>query len=398
MLTCLWKSFGKFAQIQEVGVVSAKLQRRLDSLQEKSFYKASNKTRVLNSLLSLHTEAKKHYDLTQLRLAAFPEVQTAVEHLPELATALNAKECLRLIRALTNLKITHKPLWKLLETQFATRFLEDLSESDLVHVVRAFGYRAPSSAPLWKGLETRILHHFCPQHNMRGQSVAAVITTYSKLGITSPKFLAALEQQVLRSAIQMNGTDIARVLYSYCKQEVGSPELYKVLANQCKLAKSQMDVHSLVLCLTSFARTRTGTHNLYEALERQIQQLPMHQITLQNISTLLFAYAQHMPRQMQAVAGGGKRRGFVEYLEGVFAANLRTYKYEAVPDFPLTLVNALWGLSVAQVVQSPKLWEYLSEFYNRPEIQTDQRFERMRKDISQCLSLHTSSSSKTPSH
>ncbi|OMJ68148.1 hypothetical protein SteCoe_34486 [Stentor coeruleus] len=347
----VFRRFGKFAQIQELGKFPAEIGKHLTALGNANIYKSYMGQKPVQILDLLYRSSKKKLDLHTIRWENCSEMKVFLKELPPKLNGYSLVNIIVIMKCCSKLMINDEGLWKSLE-QAVINKIDELKERQLYDVASAFSHNKYTSLELWKEIQRVIINNFCPEHNMQSHVIASIISQYEKLGLLDQNFLIILEQQIIRTYLHLDGTETSRILQIYLKHKVGSDDFYKFLTKQARLTLNTMDCFSVALALTSYVKLLKGDQ--VDEFEKHILLLS-HHANIQIIGSIFYNYAKHMPVPIKK---NTERRRFMQELIELLESNNRIIDKNATTK---DLVFTLYGMSVGNFFDKKEIWKKISE-------------------------------------
>lgn len=361
MIIKMWgvfRRFGKFAQIQELGKFPAEIDKYLTALGNVNIYKSYMGQKPVQTLDLLYRSSKKRLDLNSIRWENYPEMKICLKELPPKLNSYSLINIITIMKCCSKLMINDEGLWKSLEQAVITK-IDQLKERQLYDVVSAFSHNKYTSSQLWKEIERVIINNFCPEHNMQSHVLASIISQYEKLGLLNQNFLSILEQQIIRTYLHLDGTETSRILQVYLKHKIGSDDFYKFITKQARLTLHTMDCFSASLALTSYIKLLKGDQ--VDEFEKHILLLS-HHINMQIIGSIFYNYAKYMP---VPIGKDTERRRFmqemIEFLEKNYGIVDKTVSTK-------DLVFTMYGMAVGKFFDKTNTWKRILDRVNWLEL------------------------------
>lgn len=340
----LRRFFAGIGSLREVGPLPANFAKYFQQLSSPDTYKQQDK--LVKLLHSLTVDYKKRFNPQNItELTTWPAVKSMLTMLPAAIKESNADNAIKLMRSLSFMRIRDQRVWTALEKRLSLVLHQTTDESNVVYAIECFHRAGQDSPRLWNALESALLVTICPKHSLSSRAVATVLHAFGVMDKGSRQLLEAMEQQVLRTATDLQGSDVVKVLNVFAKNKLGGDELYKALNRQTKVVCGQMTAYEVALVLCQFVRVNRATPDLIERLEGAMK-TAFSQLSLRSIASVIEAYAGHLLSQTVVT---GPRRDFILFLsQETFQVYDKLLAKER-EDGTKALVSFGWGLSTLRV-------------------------------------------------
>ncbi|CAG9321682.1 unnamed protein product [Blepharisma stoltei] len=370
------RPFSKFARISEYSHLPRKIAYNLEAISKLDTSNPKNASKLLKLLQDTDKKKKKSLALPKVDFATLPAIRLVSSKLISIIENYDFKSLIKIIRECSHFNIMNEELWQAFEKSIMTTHYNSIDSKNIYGVVQVFSTSRKGSPEFWNKLEEIIVERVCPLHSMRASTVAVIMYAFKKLHKLNEKILLILEQQVLRTSDELDGVDASRILYTFAQHKLGSDDLYRGLIKRIEETTKGMTAYDFTIILSGLVKANKGNPKIYSDIENLLITKGKKDITIQNVSGILNAYARYMsPKLLE------QKTDFLNQLRDVLVQFKSKLKYEA----DLTILHIIYGLNHLNINDNEELSKILLDIVKERNIKSKPEFQNFLKDINKYL-------------